>query len=132
MGKSYPGRLHWILALKIDSENWKCPICDRTQLKGLPRYQSILLGGSFKYKNLLNFTCLTIKFHNRHHTNVICFKNICMMIEHFCNLIRDYQYFYPVALPCPKVLSSILPNGYIKTVNWDILLLTSLASNKSL
>ena len=32
-------------------------------------YQKALWGGFFGCKNVLNFTCLTIKFHDCHHTN---------------------------------------------------------------
>ena len=31
--------------LKIESQNWKCPIFDIPQSKDLTRYQKILLGG---------------------------------------------------------------------------------------
>ena len=33
------------------------------------RYQKIFSGYSFGHKNILNFICLTMKFHNYHHTN---------------------------------------------------------------
>ena len=57
------------LASKIDSENWKFPIFISPQSKGLTRYQKILLGGSFKCKNLWNFNCTIEKFHNCHHSS---------------------------------------------------------------
>ena len=62
--------MNWFLISKTDSENWKCPIFDSPQSKGLTRYHIIFLEGSFNCKNLLNFTCTTKKFHNCHHTNV--------------------------------------------------------------
>ena len=56
-------------AYKIDIEDWKCPFCDSPQTKALTIYHNILLGGSFKCKNLLNFNCTMDKFHNCHHTS---------------------------------------------------------------
>ena len=47
-----------------------CPIFVGTQLSCLARYQKILWEYSFGCKNLLNFTCHTMKFHNCHHPNV--------------------------------------------------------------
>ena len=38
--------------------------------KGLTRYPKIPLGCLFQCKDLLNFTCHNIEFHNCHHTNV--------------------------------------------------------------
>ena len=47
-----------------------CPIFDGFQSNCFTRYQKSLWGCSFGYKILLNFTCLTLKFHNYHHANV--------------------------------------------------------------
>ena len=44
------------------------PIFHSSQSNSLTRYQRILWGISYGCKNLLNFTCLTMKFHNCHHT----------------------------------------------------------------
>ena len=44
-----------------------CPIFVGSQLSCLARYQKILKEYSFECKNLLNFTCHTMKFHNCHH-----------------------------------------------------------------
>ena len=49
-------------------KNWKYPIFECPQSSYLTWYQKILLGRLFGYKNLLNFNCLTMKFHNCHHT----------------------------------------------------------------
>ena len=46
-----------------------CPIFDSSQSNSLTRYK-ILKGCSFGSKNLLNFTCLTMKFHNYHHSTI--------------------------------------------------------------
>ena len=55
-----------------------CPIFDGPQSINLTRYQKIVC--SFGSKNLLNFTCLSMKSYNSHHTSVhapiLCPKNI--------------------------------------------------------
>ena len=58
-----------ILGLKKISENWKCQVFDKSASSFVRWYQKILWGGSLGCKNLLKFTCLTMKFHNRHHAN---------------------------------------------------------------
>ena len=50
-------------------ENKKCQDFDKSASNCLTRYQKILWGGSLRCKKLLKFTCLTMKFHNRHHAN---------------------------------------------------------------
>ena len=50
-------------------ENWKSQIFDKSASRCLTRYKKILWGGSFGCKKILKFTCLTMKFHNLHHTN---------------------------------------------------------------
>ena len=54
--------------LKIDFKNWKYPIFDCPQSSCITWYQKILWRSSFGCKNLLNFMCHTMKFHNCHHT----------------------------------------------------------------
>ena len=56
------------LASKIDFEIWKCPIFASSASNCLTRYEQILSGCSLGCKNALNFTCLTMKFHNHVHT----------------------------------------------------------------
>ena len=51
-------------------KNWKMLFCDSPQSKDFTRYQKILWGCSFGWKNLFNFTCLTMKLHNWHHATV--------------------------------------------------------------
>ena len=57
------------LASKIDFEIWKCPILTSSASNCLTRYDQILTGCSLGCKNALNFTCLTMKFHNCGHTS---------------------------------------------------------------
>ena len=45
-------------------------IFDGSASSCLTRYQQILSVCSFRCKNVLNSTCTTMIFHNRHHTNV--------------------------------------------------------------
>ena len=59
-----------ILDLENLHQNWKMLFFDSPQSKGFTRYQKILWGCSFGCKNLLNFTCLIMKFHNCHHANL--------------------------------------------------------------
>ena len=66
--KTFSERLNQFLTSKIDPENWKWPISDNPQAKGLTRYQIILEKGSFRCKNLLNFTFITEKFQDCHRT----------------------------------------------------------------
>ena len=60
---------------------------DSPQSKGLTRYQKILGGCFLGCKNLLNFTCLTLKFHKCHHAND----------QAFIHTINDsrFQYLIP-------------------------------------
>ena len=52
-----------------------CPIFDNTQSKCLlKRYQKILWIHSFRCKKLFSVTCLIVKFHICHHTNVHMLK----------------------------------------------------------
>ena len=44
----------------------------------------ILLGGSFKCKNLPNFNCNTEKFHNYHHTNVQLTYSSSLLKIYYC------------------------------------------------
>ena len=53
--------------MKIGTENLKMLFFDSPKSKNFTRYQKILRGCSFVCKNLLNFTCLTMKFNNCHH-----------------------------------------------------------------
>ena len=53
--KTFSGRPIWVLASKINSENWKCPIFDSLQSKGLTKYQKILLGDLIKCRNFIEF-----------------------------------------------------------------------------
>ena len=46
-----------------------CPIFDDSASNCLTRYQKILWVCSLGSKNLLNFTCLTMKFHDRNYVN---------------------------------------------------------------
>ena len=57
------------LASKIDFEIWICPIFASSASNCLKRYEEIISGCSLGCKNALNFTRLTMKFHNRGHTN---------------------------------------------------------------
>ena len=57
-----------IFGQKIYFENKKCQGFDMFASNCLTRYQKILWGGSLWCKKLLEFSCLTMKFHNRHHT----------------------------------------------------------------
>ena len=43
-----------------------CPIFDGSASNCLTMYQKILWGGVLGCKNILNFPCFTMKFHNRH------------------------------------------------------------------
>ena len=58
------------------------------------RYQKILLGGSFKCKNLLNFNCTTEKFHNCHHANLtalsVTFWEVAASIHSISKEIKHY------------------------------------------
>ena len=61
----------WVIfGLKIDFEIWKCPIFASSASNCLTRYEQILSVCSLGSKNALNFTCLTMKFQNCHHTNL--------------------------------------------------------------
>ena len=57
------------------------PIFHSSQSNSLTRYQKILWGCSFGCKNLLNSTCLNMKFHNYHHTNLRLSHNKINAIE---------------------------------------------------
>ena len=59
-----------IFSLKINFKNGKYPIFDCPQSSCLKRYKNILWVSSFGCKNLLNFICHSLKFHNCHHTTV--------------------------------------------------------------
>ena len=47
-----------------------CPIFASSASNCLTRYKQILSGCSLGFKNVLNFICLPMKFHNRGHTNL--------------------------------------------------------------
>ena len=100
---SFSGRLSWFLGQKPYFENWKCQVFDKSASSCLIRYQKILWGGSLGCKNLLKFTCLTMKFHNRHHANegLVNFDDLNLMDDDspklivyddlFDNLIADAE-----------------------------------------
>ena len=54
----------WYYTWKIDPNLWKWQIFAGSYSIHLTKYQKILLGGSFVYDCLLNFTCHTMKFQN--------------------------------------------------------------------
>ena len=68
------GEHFWLIAFKAYTIFVKvylvkmCPIFDDSQSNPVTRYQKILWGCSFICKNLFNSTCLTMRFHNCHHT----------------------------------------------------------------
>ena len=68
MQKSFSRWSSWFLAKKINFENWKCPFLNAPNQVLFTMYEKILWGSSFGCKNLLNFICQTMKFHNCHHT----------------------------------------------------------------
>ena len=76
--------------MEIDTKNWKRGFFEMPQLKGFTRYKKILRGYSFGCKNLLNFTCLTIEFHNSHHASVyaIPFKTVHKLARKYTNRIK--------------------------------------------
>ena len=45
-----------------------CPIFDSSQSSRVTRYRKMFLGCSFGCNSLLDFTCLTMNFHNCHQT----------------------------------------------------------------
>ena len=59
-----------------------CPIFVSSQLSCLARYQKILRGCSFGCKNVLNFTCHTMKFHKCHHPSQHLMKNGSCIIHY--------------------------------------------------
>ena len=77
--------INLILNLKNWHWNQKYPAFDSSQSNSLRRYQKILWRCSFGCKSLSNFFCLTMKFHNCHHTNARFFTTI--------------PYFYLVLVP---------------------------------
>ena len=48
-----------------------CPIFNGFALSCLSIHQKIFWGGSLGCKNMLNFTYLTMKFHNLHHASIL-------------------------------------------------------------
>ena len=68
--KSLSRRLSWFLEWKIYSEDWKYQIFDKSALSCLTRCEKFLWRGSLGCKKVLKFTCLTMKFHGCHHTNL--------------------------------------------------------------
>ena len=69
-----------------------CPIFDGSQSNSITWYQRILKGCSFGCKNLLNFACLTMKFHNCHCTTAGHFVTI-----QFPNLIRNTTFSFSIS-----------------------------------
>ena len=59
-----------IFVLRIDFKNWKYPIFDCPKSSCLTRYEKNFWGSSFGCKNILNFICHTMRFHNSHQTNM--------------------------------------------------------------
>ena len=53
----------------MDFENQKTPIFEGVASNHFTRYQKVLWACLLGCKKLLNFICLTMKFHNRHHAN---------------------------------------------------------------
>ena len=68
-----------------------CPIFDSSQSKSLTRYQKILKGCSFGCKNLLNFTCLTMKVHNCHHPIA---PSLVLQEKLQCWPKKHYEYYF--------------------------------------
>ena len=68
--KSFSERFIRVLTLKMDFENSKIPIFKGLQSNRFTWYQKILWGCLLGCKKLLNFMCLPMNFHNRHHANV--------------------------------------------------------------
>ena len=60
-------KIESFLASKIDFEIWKYLIFDGTASNCLVRYKHILSVCSFECKNVLNFTCLLMNFHDHGH-----------------------------------------------------------------
>ena len=57
-----------------------CPIFDRSQSNSLTEYQKILKRCTFGCKNVMNFACLTMKFHICNHTTVHAVHLGCMAV----------------------------------------------------
>ena len=68
--KSFSERFSWVLTLKMDFEYRKMPIFKGVASNRFTRYQKILWACLLGCKKLLNFICLPMKFHDRHHLNV--------------------------------------------------------------
>ena len=64
-------------------------IFDSSLSKGFTRNQKILWGCSFGCHNLSNFTCLTMTFHNFHHTNGECMERLSQEIP-----LKVFSLFY--------------------------------------
>ena len=71
--KLFSGRLSWFLDLKIDFENWKCQIFDKSASSCLTRYRKILWGSSLEYQknwnspaSLWNSTTVTTQLNTLH------------------------------------------------------------------
>ena len=100
------------LAPKINFEIWKCPIFDDSSSNSLTRYKQILSECSLEGKNVLNFTCLPMKFHNRGHTTVhwligmnkskiYCFSEKLVGDNIACIGWLLLRFYFPEALPWP-------------------------------
>ena len=74
-----------------------CPIFGSFQSLALWRYPKILLGSSLRCKTVLNFICGSVKFHNRHHTNVGAILNL-FFFQISGNLANVLRYFPTQAL----------------------------------
>ena len=102
------------LASKFEFEIWKCPIFASSASNRLTRYKQILSVCSFGCKNALNFTCLSIKFHNRGCTNV--------WVRAFVTLL-DFKWHHKMSLTLYLLRGALLgwnnlKESVISTVSW--------------
>ena len=79
--KSFSERFSWVLTLKMDFEYRKMPIFKGVASNRFTRYQKILWACLLGCKKLLNFICLPMKFHDRHHVNVYPMYVHCLAIR---------------------------------------------------
>ena len=112
--------LSWFLAAKIYSEHWKRPIFGNLQSKGLTRYKKILRWYLFGCKDLLNFPCITRKFHDWHHTNthtnrLLTF--VCHFMKHKCYFQRGVAECKQATTPLSSYSINTTQQGFQKSHN---------------
>ena len=89
----------------LDLENWhqelKNAVFWQLSIKRLYMVSKILWGCSFGCKDLLNFTCLVMKFHNCHHASMQ-YPAIHTSIHYLC--IESMLFHVFVAWPLPQCI----------------------------